>query len=768
MQDVGTTGAGAARNEEHDGLRRADLATSRALQADEAALLASKEKALQDALLARSREQAGHTPAAGRTPQERAGNKRRQREAAQLAARAEEQRATQQLAATRQVENARRKREQAAEVARRKAEDVRRKAREEALRQARLEEQQAQRRAMEEQAIRRAALELAQKPTLKPVDARVRTRLETPSRQRRTTVAEDEPRRRRQPGAPNLYSLRPFRNTPDIRARAGQSRRIMRRSLATAAGALGLAVILGAVLFKLPPPPPAAGADAIAVDPGQGLLLLAGDRLLPHDRAGVSLGELPLRDLGLAELSAPLTFTATGDLLAPGRGDTDRQAATPPQLMRCVLAEAQCQVFSEELAGTVISALAVHPLDGHLYIADSSAGQLLKVDASGKVLARAATELPEQPVLRLDSGLLLLNSATGPSIAVLRYENDAFAQQLDEIPLLPPGAAPGEISGVRDFLRNGEHWWVLLQRADGAGAGLFRFDTRWQFSDRPALAPGGRPTHLVNWGGRVLVGDPSGLPIQRFSSEGAAQAPLVSTALTALHTARARSANLALLGWRIGLALCLLVALAGLGTGWLHRARSLVYTSCREQGAEPLDKLADHIDWAEVRPDRDTALRRIGVAYGAMVAVSIAGAIGGGISSLQLAAMLLFLTGPAIALLLLQRSDPGHIGIAAEQLLLVDHNGLYHMGQGSRIHHRGPFLMIDDVTVFTGAGPLPAFVEDWIAGHVAPLAAAGVRVDCTMVSVKLLQGRHPLALGAVAMAATGGAALALLSLHGIF
>jgi hypothetical protein len=41
-------------------------------------------------------------------------------------------------------------------------------------------------------------------------------------------------------------------------------------------------------------------------------------------------------------------------------------------------------------------------------------------------------------------------------------------------------------------------------------------------------------------------------------------------------------------------------------------------------------------------------------------------------------------------------------------------------------------------------------------------------VDRKIVTVKLLQGRHPLALGAVAIVATFAAAGALLSLQGIF
>ena len=107
---------------------------------------------------------------------------------------------------------------------------------------------------------------------------------------------------------------------------------------------------------------------------------------------------------------------------------------------------------------------------------------------------------------------------------------------------------------------------------------------------------GSRPTGLVNWGTRIPVQDPSQLAVQRFNSAGEAEAVLISGALAGLAESQAHRSSLVLLGWRIGLALCLLAAIAGLCLGALHRVRSLVYKSCRERGAEPIDKLADSIE----------------------------------------------------------------------------------------------------------------------------------------------------------------------------
>jgi len=757
-------------------LRQAELERARAqeaaekaererLEAEERERLAA-EKAERERLQAEERERL----AAEKAERERLQAEERERLAAEKAARREqEKRKAEQLAVMLQVEQARRKREQAEKAARRKAEEVRQRAQEQARLEAEEAERLAQRRAMEEQAIQRAAAELAQKPSLKPVETRVRTRLETPSRLRRSEQAEEGGRRKRQPGAPNLYSLRPFRNTPEIRNRSEQSKRSMRQSLAGAAVASAIAILLILVPGLSRPQTSLSvnGAHAGAVGPQDRPLLLAGDHLLLHDRAGIGVADLGADGLGLAAATAPLAFDAAGELLITGRLAAAANDARP-QLLRCVLAESRCNSLQSELAGTEISALVVNPLDGSLLVADSHAGQLLKLSPQGAVLARADASIPTAPVLRLDSGLLLMNSAEGPGISVFRYEDEAFGRQLDEILLLPPAGSAAKFTGVRDFLRSGDYWWALLETAGSDRAGLYRFDAGWQFVDRPPLTADTHPAGLLNWAGRILVLDPSRVAVQRFSADGMVEAPLVSSVLTELVSGQEQRAELIRLGWRIGLTLCVLGAIAALLSGGLHRVRSLVYSSCRERGAEPIDKLADAIDWLELAPNRAANLGRTAITYALLATGLLLAAIGLGVSSLQLSALLLALAGPATALILLQRSDPGHIGIHEQELLLVDHQGMYHMGSGARIHWRGPFLMIDDVIVFSGTPQLPAFSPAELAQRVAPLATQGVRVDRKIVTVKLLQGRHPLALGALAIGATLAAALALVSLQGIF
>jgi len=507
------------------------------------------------------------------------------------------------------------------------------------------------------------------------------------------------------------------------------------------------------------------GPSGMALAPQGRLLLVAGQHLFLHDRSGVGISQLSFDSLGLEQLRPPLAFDEAGQLLAAGKLST---ATTSPgtadgPLLRCDLSAATCQTFAPELAGSEVSALAVHPSDGSIFITANNSGELIRLSAQGSVIARSSIKLPEQPVLHLDSGLLLINSAMGPGISVYRYETEAFGTQLDEILLLP-----GEFSGVADFVRNGDYWWAILESVTKPALQLARFDSQWQFVDRPTLAPNSHPAQLTTWATRTLVRDPARTALQRFSNLGIAEAPLVPKELAKLLADQAHRSNLIQLGWRIGLALTLLAAATGLCLGTLHRVRSLVYTSCRERGAAPVDELADDIDWVDPAPDRSASFSRTGLGYLALAIGLVLAAIGLGASSMQLAALLPALTGPAIALLLLQRSDTGHIGVSEEQLLLVDHSGMYHFGGGARIHHRGPFLMIDDVTVFTGTLLLPAFSPAAVQSQVMPVAAGGIRGERKIVTGKLGQARHPPALGAMLIMATSASAIALLSLQGIF
>jgi len=77
-------------------------------------------------------------------------------------------------------------------------------------------------------------------------------------------------------------------------------------------------LLLAGVFLQFPTGAPIKGATAVAADNTGGLVLLAGDKLLQHDRAGNAGESFDLATLGVKELIAPLAFTADGAVLAIG------------------------------------------------------------------------------------------------------------------------------------------------------------------------------------------------------------------------------------------------------------------------------------------------------------------------------------------------------------------------------------------------------------------------------------------------------------------
>lgn len=725
-----------------------------------------REEAKQEAARQRALEEAAQKQ---REAEEQAARDKARRE--ETARRAAEEAARQQALA-----EAERQRREAEEAQRRKnlQEDAAREAaeKEAAKRRGRRDADYARRRAlqaMEDQAMQRAATALAQ-PALKSAAPRPKADVSIAPllKARRPATAPAAKPRRRQPGAPNIYSLSPFRNTPQVRNRSVEARRRMRNGMKLAVAALAGLLFLGGRFLSLPAPEILSGAGAVAVDPGLRPVMIAGDRLLLHDRSGTGAGEIEFRTLGLSALQAPIAFEPGGDLLGMGRlaGAPGAAGTGAPQLLRCTLDPPVCRPFAPATAGVRAGALAIHPLTRAVFAADVNSGQLLRFNADGELQASAPLAMPAQPVLRLDSGLLFMTSSQGPAISVFRYEDDAFGRQLDEILLLPPQAVSAEQSRARDFLWSGGSWWVTLDNPETGSAGMYRFDAQWDYLEQVALAPGEHPGRLIAWGEKVLLHDSGQLPLQRFNAQGGREAPFVSETLRTLVEGQERAARLSRIAWRAGLALCAVLALLGLGYAYLQHLRALVYRPRRERGADPVDERADAVAWVDPVSARDRVLRQRTVHYGLLAAALIMLAVGVGVTTTQLAALLVALCGPAVALALLRRSPAGHIGVLQRELVLADHAGTYHLGSGARIQHRGNLLMIDDVLVFAGNRLLPAFDPAQIASRVKPLVQAGVRVDRKTALVKLLQSRHPFAQGAIAVLLALLAAAALVSLPG--
>ena len=710
------------------------------LKAAEEAALREAQQAEQEARL-KTRQAEVKRQAAEDAVRRRAElEEKQQAEAAAVAARAEKKRrevARQSQQKTEKDAQARLKRERK-EQARR--ETAARAAQQTALAEATQKDQQAQRQAMEEQAIGRGARELSRQQGIKSVTAQVKTRLEVPHGNKR----DYSKKAATQAGAANLYSLQAFRSTTETKGRAELSHVHMRRYLGSAGIALACLLLLAGIYLNTPTVAAITGASAAAIDEQLRPVLLAGDALLIHDRAGIGTGSLPLTELGIERIQNNITFNSGGQLLALGglAASGEAQATT---LMRCQLDSPQCAAISGASSDDGISAFAVHPLDGSLFVINSKSGQLIHSKADGSEISAAEIALPARPRLQLEAGLLLMNSAAGEAISVMRYDSSAFGKQLDEILLLPPAAVEAGQNQVHDFLWSAENWWVTLLNAESGEAGVYRYDPQWNYLGQVPLAAGSKPQQLVNWGSKTLVVDSNRVALQRFNAQGEAEAPLVSDLLQQMVTQQQRDLWLSDLAWRTVTLMLIAVIVVGAVLGWLASARALVYRARKTRGAQPIDALAEPITWVDPLESRKRHFRRLNIFYCICCITALTVAIVNSVPVTVLLALLLFFLGPALSLLLLQSTPIGHIGSAAGQLILVDHTSTYHMGSDARLQHCGPILLIDDVVVFIGTRLLPAFNPQQIKTQVMPLAESGIKVDRKTVLVKLLHSQHPLA-----------------------
>jgi hypothetical protein len=792
---------------EEEARQAAELAAARQREAEEAARKAAEEAAIKQ----RKDEEAARKAAEETAAKQRKAEEEAQKKAAKAEARRKAAEQEAQRRAQRQREKAERARQKAEAEARRKAEleALRRQAEEDARRkaeQAELEQkareaaaqaerikheaQQRQAEAQRESANRRraAAQALAEQQAQRSTqndnsdtvtDAAtaaaprpVKARVHTPSKVAKATnqhaeTTEIHPRKR-QPGEPNLYQLRPFRANEAVRSRAQRALRHRRGSYIVGVVALAVLVLALANYLQRTVEPVIDGARAVAVAAHEGPVLLAGETLLFHDRAGNSTTATTLGELKLAALEPPLAFDGDGVMYARGRLASTVPNDSSLQLLRCDPPLTACRELSAELRNRNIDTFVLNPVDGSLLLVDVQAGRLLKADRDGKILATATIALPPQPVLQLHGGLLLINSATGPALSVLRYEDKAFGQQLDEILLLPPAIADADQLRVGNFLWSGDAWWIVLRNRESGGERLYRFDDAWNYISEVALPPTTSALQLTAWGTKTLVSDAQHLAMERFNAEGAAEANFVSATLDKMKTAQQRHLGLSNTAWHSGLLLCAILAVLGLGLGYLNTLRGLVYNARRESGAEPIDGFANSLQWINPAAHRATTLRRRTIRYCLFALGALVLATALQVTQTQMAALLIALSGPLLALLWLARQSAGHLGLLDERLVLVDHYGMYHIAGGSRIQHCGPFLCIDDVLVFSGTRTLPAFSPAQVQQQVKPLAQSGVKVDYRTVLVKLLQSRHPLAVGALAILGAVTAAGFLLSLQGIF
>ncbi len=576
---------------------------------------------------------------------------------------------------------------------------------------------------------------------------------------------------KRQPGEPNFFKLHAFRNTAAVRDRSTEAQNKARRGrLVTALGALALGAIL-VLGMRWQPEPPLLGAQAVAIDEGGGPLMLAGTSLILHNRAGQSTQVVPVAELGVSHLETPWSMPKAGEIFALGRLITAPSQHEDPgalQLLRCKLANTQCTPALIDAVDIPISNFVVNPILGDIIIASAEQNTLYKFNAEGELLTSRAVAIAEQPVMRLHDGLLYISSPQGAAISVLRFDDQAFGEQLDEILAMPPAAASAKQTQIVDFLWSGNGWWLGLRNPANGKLGLYRFSEEWNYLQAVLLPSGSRTLQLINWGDRTLVNNTLSTSLLRFNARGEAEVPLESESLRSLvHNQQRKAATIGQL-WRVALVLGgLIVVLGGCYTRLQH-LRKIVYQPRRERGAEPIDQHIEALDWVEHEPNRAPALQRRTIAYAVFATGAALIAVGQGLSAISLLALLIFLCGPAIALLLIARRPPGNIAVSDDALVIVDHRDMYHMGGTAQVQHRGNFLFIDDVALFAGNRLLPAFAPQQWRNKVATIAASGARVDRKTVLVKLLESRNPIMIGSSVIVLCTLTALLLFALRWIF
>jgi hypothetical protein len=746
---------------EKEQLRKAEEAERKRIAAAEAKRLREEEAARLKALAQKKKQRKA----------EEAGRKQQQAEAARLAAEKAE------LDKQKAEEVARQKTEKVAKERRRRDIEREEKAAQDALEREHLEQakrkaseaeekartqQQQQRlrdqkeveereRELEEKAIERGAKALSGAAHLKTTQAKVKSKLELP----RKSTAYHSGTGKHQAGEPNLYQLKAFRNRAQVRGRPAIAREKTRKGMFVGAAALAILLLLLGRFASLTAQTIVSGPAGVAASKQGELLIIAGDYLLIHDRAGVASKSIAANKLGLKNLSAPVSYTPSGKVLlqASSKNETDNNVI----LWLCDLTQESCASLGTENPATTLNSLRVHDLNGDLFIADGSAGKLLKLSANGALKSAVDRPLPDKPVLRLDSGLLFINSKQGPAISVLRYEDTAFGQQLDEILLLPPPALEREHTRVWDFASNGNHWWVTLFNPDNGDSALYLFDRDWSYVRQLSRDEMNLAGQLVNWGRKILLFSQQQSGVLRYGEAGAEEAIFHSPLLEDIINERASKRQLTALARYSFIVLLLTIAIGGFAYAYFYSVRALVYKSRPARGADPLDDIADQIHWVKAASTRSGQLRHASIACVILALAVLVTLMGLGVSAVQLLAAMIALIGPFAGLQLILRSEPEHLGLSNEQLVLVDHRQLYHLASGPRIHYRGPFVIIDDVVIFTGTVLLPTLDRSQLDSLARPLIRAGIRVDRKTVLIKLIESHHPVAR------ATQVAALSLLA-----
>jgi len=569
------------------------------------------------------------------------------------------------------------------------------------------------------------------------------------------------PRRRRQPGAPNLFDIRPAAAI----CSAAPDEDYLIHAARIGAAVLSLAFLFVALRFAgnaLQPDYP--GLAGLAIDPQGQPLVVVDDQLLRHDRAGFPGA---VENVGAIALSAASSVQALStDRFWVLRPPTNTQLPGwltgvlgveqhAGRLEQCSLDSGECNTLLGPLNNAYIMQ---EPQLGTVLLADTDGDTLLRLSIDGKIMSSRQMPLMPPVSLARHQGLLYLLQGKQPAVLVLKPDSADFGVELARLPL----ATAAEL---RALARHNGHWWLLAAKASGQV--VLRLDDQWQRTGSVALPVGSAVTGLQPWGDKLLLPDPARATVYRVAADASAEGALLEGPFSEEAIAEAVAAGDAARARQRMLQVLVLVLLFLAITGLLAFAsfKSLQHKLYRTQGAEDptrFDVSDERILWLDPAPDPSPGLRKLslGLLLAAPVCLFLTFITP---ASLGLTgAVSLVLLGLAGFIYALQQSVGCHLGLVDDQLVLVDHRRTFRVGCGPRVQYVNNFIMIDDVVVYLGNALLPLFAEAPLREQFVPVVTRGIRVDNTTLRVKLIDQRHPLFYGSLALVACCAAALVLL------
>lgn len=496
---------------------------------------------------------------------------------------------------------------------------------------------------------------------------------------------------------------------------------------------------------------------ALTVTPQGQPQVLVDNVLLRHDRSGFagavqtltsfSAGELvdwyALDSNNFVLLRAPFT-TPLPPWLAGWFGLQNASG----RLERCELGTSTCTLLREGL-----DQASLHRETGRdtWLLADRARSVLLRLTTTGESLANAALPLTAPTGLWRHDGLLYLVQGGVPEILVLKPDAAEFGAVLERIEL-------DGVSAPITLARTATHWWLLDQQ--GGNQMLLRLDDTWRVDRALALPVGSQVKSLQPWNNKLLLADSSRGQIYRVAEDGELESPFseeaISELLEAGETARAEQRSLQVL---------VLVLLFLLITALLAFAsfKSLQHKLYRADlyPDQSFDITDERIQWLDPAPDPSPHLRKVSLGLLLAAPLSMFIALLTPASPAIMIAISLVMLGLAGFSYALQQSVGCHLGLVDEQLVLVDHRRTYRIGQGPNVQYVSNFIMIDDVVVYLGNRLLPLFDEGPLRERFEPVVTRGIRVDNTTLRVKLIDQRHPLFYGSLALLLSAAAATLL-------